>query len=164
MESVLTFFKEFLLPTLESLGWMLLKIVLIILLIMIVIEILKALGVLKWINKGVFFFTKYLGISKEASFPMLIGVFVGITYGAGAILLSYKNNEMSKKDVVLVSVFLCLCHAIFEDTLLFASLGSKTLLVIAIKLLVASIATATANLIIMKKEKKNQPVNEKYPI
>ncbi len=154
MEPVLTFLKEFLVPTLESLGWMLLKIVLIILFIMIVIEILKAFGILKWINKGVFFFTRYLGISKEASFPMLIGVFVGITYGAGAILLSYKNNEMTKKDVVLVSVFLCLCHAIFEDTLLFASFGSRTLLVIAIKLVVASSVTALANFILMKREKK----------
>ena len=115
MEKVIKFITEFFPPTLESLFWMLLKIAIIIAVIMVALEILKALKVLDWLNKILYFFTKHLGITPKASTPLLIGILLGITYGAGAILASYTNKEMTKKDVVLVGVFLCLCHAIIED-------------------------------------------------
>lgn len=153
MEAIIAFLNNFLWPTLLSLSEMLLKIVVIILIIMISIEILKAIGFLKWFNKVVYFFTKHLGISENASFPLMVGVLIGITYGAGAILFSYKQGDMNKKDVILVSVFLLLCHAIFEDTLLFAAFGSLTWLVIIIKLFVASLLTFITHQIIKRKER-----------
>ncbi|HNZ50990.1 MAG TPA: nucleoside recognition domain-containing protein [Bacilli bacterium] len=148
MAKVLTFIKDFLLPTLLSLGMMLLKIIVIITLILVTIEVLKALKVLQWINKKIYVITKYLGISPSASFPLLVGLIIGITYGAGVILMSYKQQEMNKKDVLLVSVFLCLCHAIVEDTLLFAAFGSITWVVIVVKLVVAFTTTMLVNLIL----------------
>ena len=148
------FFNEFVVPTFLSLGQMLLKIVLIIIVIMITIEVLKAFKVLEWINKRLYFFTRFLGISSQAAFPLLIGLTIGITYGAGAILLSYKNQEMSKKDVLLVSIFLCLCHAIFEDTLLFSSMGASGWVMVTLKLLLATIVTFFASRIINRKEQK----------
>ncbi|HOH18721.1 MAG TPA: hypothetical protein PK087_05305, partial [Bacilli bacterium] len=66
MAKVLTFIKDFLLPTLLSLGMMLLKIIVIITLILVTIEVLKALKVLQWINKKIYVITKYLGISPSA--------------------------------------------------------------------------------------------------
>jgi len=77
-----------------------------------------------------------------------VGLIIGITYGAGVILMSYKQQEMNKKDVLLVSVFLCLCHAIVEDTLLFAAFGSITWVVIVVKLVVAFTTTMLVNLIL----------------
>lgn len=148
------FFNEFVVPTFLSLGQMLLKIALIIIVIMITIEVLKAFKVLEWINKRLYFFTRFLGISPQAAFPLLIGLTIGITYGAGAILLSYKNQEMSKKDVLLVSIFLCLCHAIFEDTLLFSSMGASGWVMVPLKLLLATIVTFFASRIINRKEQK----------
>ena len=151
MEKIEQFLHEFIVPTMISLGEMLLKIMIIITIVMVAIEILKALKILEWLNKRLYFFTRFLGISPQASFPLLIGIVIGITYGAGAILLSYKNKEMSKKDVILVSIFLCLCHAIFEDTLLFTALGANGLIIVPIKLLVASLATFLANYFIQKR-------------
>ena len=97
MEKVIKFITEFFPPTLESLFWMLLKIAIIIAVIMVALEILKALKVLDWLNKILYFFTKHLGITPKASTPLLIGILLGITYGAGAILASYTNKEMTKK-------------------------------------------------------------------
>jgi spore maturation protein SpmB len=154
MEKIWIFIEEFLFPTLLSLGEMLLKIIIIITIILVAIEILKAFRILQWLNKKIYFFTKHLGISPSASLPLLVGVFSGITYGAGVILMSYKQKEMSKKDVILVSVFLCLCHAIFEDTLLFATFGSKTWLLILIKLVVATFVTILANGVFKIREKR----------
>ena len=80
------FITDFFPPTLESLFWMLLKIAIIIAVIMIVMEILKALKVLDWLNKVLFHFTKHLGITPQASTPLLVGILLGITYGAGPSL------------------------------------------------------------------------------
>jgi hypothetical protein len=147
------FITDFFPPTLESLFWMLLKIAIIIAVIMIVMEILKALKVLDWLNKVLFHFTKHLGITPQASTPLLVGILLGITYGAGAILASYTNKEMTKKDVVVVGVFLCLCHAIIEDTLLFASIGAIGWLLVIVRFTVASIVTGLINLLYHPKEK-----------
>lgn len=152
MEKVIKFITEFFSPTLESLFWMLLKIAIIIAVIMVALEILKALKVLDWLNKILYFFTKHLGITPKASTPLLIGILLGITYGAGAILASYTNKEMTKKDVVLVGVFLCLCHAIIEDTLLFVSFGAVGWLIVIIRFIVASVVTWLINLFYHPKE------------
>jgi len=119
---------------------------------MVALEILKALKVLDWLNKILYFFTKHLGITPKASTPLLIGILLGITYGAGAILASYTNKEMTKKDVVLVGVFLCLCHAIIEDTLLFVSFGAVGWLIVIIRFIVASVVTWLINLFYHPKE------------
>ncbi|MGD9605693.1 MAG: nucleoside recognition domain-containing protein [Bacilli bacterium] len=161
MDKILLFLKDFLLPTLLSLGEMLLKIILIITVILVAIEILKALKVLQWLNKKIYVVTKHLGISPSASFPLLVGLISGITYGAGVILMSYKQQEMTKKDVLLVSVFLCLCHAIIEDTLLFAAFGSITWLLIVIKLVVAFFTTMLVNLVLRLIDRKKIVVQPK---
>ena len=145
------FFPSFLL----NLGEMLLKIIVIVSVILILLEVLKALKVLDWINKILFFFTKPLGISKNASMPLLIGITCGITYGAGAILASYANKDMNKKDVVLVCVFLCICHAVIEDTLLFSSIGANGLIVILVRFILAYVITMVVGFFIRKKEQLN---------
>ena len=52
-------------------------------------------------------------ISK--SFSIIVGVFLGITYGAG-ILIKEANN-LNKYDLFYIATFLFIFHAIIEDTL-----------------------------------------------
>ena len=92
--------------------------------------------------------------------PLLIGLLAGITYGAGAILASFSSNEMNKKDVVLVSIFLCICHGIIEDTLLFAAIGSIGWVIFVIRLVLAIVITLIVNLIYISKSKKIDNTNE----
>ena len=148
--------KDFGLPFIKDLGSMLLKLVIIITIMLVVLEILKAIGVLNFLNRLLFYVTKPLGISKSASMPLLIGLLAGITYGAGAILASFASNEMNKKDVVLVSVFLCICHGIIEDTLLFAAIGSIGWVIFLIRLVLAVIVTIILNIIYKFKERKEE--------
>lgn len=148
--------KDFGLPFIKDLGSMLLKLVIIITIMLVVLEILKAIGVLNFLNRLLFYVTKPLGISESASMPLLIGLLAGITYGAGAILASFVSNEMNKKDVVLVSVFLCICHGIIEDTLLFAAIGSIGWVIFLIRLVLAVIVTIILNIIYKFKERKEE--------
>ena len=48
---------------------------------------------------------------------------------------------MTKKDVILVSTFLCLCHAIIEDTLLFMAIGANPFIIVLVRVIVAIIIT-----------------------
>jgi len=113
------------------------QIMIIIGLVLIGVEFLKVTKIFDHLNNLLYQTTKFLGIRKEATTPLFVGLFVGITYGAGTILLSYKNNEMNNRDVLLVSLFLCLAHALVEDTLLFAKMGANVLLILFGRLLLA---------------------------
>lgn len=147
------YISDFSVPFLKDLGLMLLKIIIIITIMLIVLEILKTLKVLDFLNKILYYVTKPLGISKNASMPLLIGLLAGITYGAGAILSSYSNNDMNKKDVVLVSIFLCICHALVEDTLLFLAIGSNGWIILLIRLGLAIMVTSVVNIIYSNKKR-----------
>ena len=148
-------FIDFLIDTGSGLLGLIIQIFIIIVVILVLLEILRALGVIDFLNKILYRFTKYLGISKGASLPLFIGFFIGITYGAASIIESYKSKEMTKKDVILVSVFISLCHAIFEDTILFAALGAKLWIIVVLRFFIACTVTIILNLIISKREKNN---------
>ncbi len=117
----------------------------IIFLVMLLLETLKAFKVLNKINNATYHLTKHLGISPSANFSLLVGLIIGISYGAGAIINSYKNGEMTKKDVLLVSVFLSICHAIVEDTFLFAKIGANWIILVFVRLFAAIIVTYVTN-------------------
>ncbi len=139
-----------------SAGKIILEITYIIFLVMLLLETLKALKILNKINDLTYKFTKHLGITPSANFPLLVGLIIGISYGAGAIINSYRNKMMTKKDVLLVSVFLSLCHAIIEDTILFAKIGANIFVLVFARLFVAIIATYVMNKILVRKEKKHE--------
>lgn len=143
------FFKEFMFTMLGNL----LKIIIIITVILVALEILKALKVLDFLNRIFYTVTKPLGITQSATMPLLIGILAGLTYGAGAILASYANQEMTRKDVILVSVFLCCCHALPEDTLLFIAAGANGLLIAAIRFVLAVFSTLLVGFVLKQREK-----------
>jgi hypothetical protein len=147
-------FLELLIPDfLIGISKLLLQIFIIILAILVGLEILKALKILDFLNKLLYKVTRYIGISKSASLPLFVGLLAGITYGAGSIIASYKNNEMTKRDVYLVSIFMCLCHALIEDTIIFATLGGNGWIIVAFRFGLALIVTMFTNLYFITKEK-----------
>ncbi len=152
MEAVKTYFTT----SFNSIFAILIELTYIIFIVMLLLEILKAFNILNKINNVSYKFTKHLGISPSANFPLLIGILIGISYGAGAIIASYKNHEMSRKDVLLVSIFLSLCHAIIEDTFLFAKVGANVFVIVFVRLFAAIVATYIMNKILIRKENKNE--------
>src|SRR5574344_1323108 len=107
-----------------------------------------------FLNKLIYPLTKHLGISQSATLPLLVGILAGLTYGAGAIIASYNNHDMSKKDVCLVCSFLCICHGILEDTILFASIGAKWWIMVLVRVSVAIIVTLITRYILNKASEK----------
>lgn len=97
--------------------------------LMIIIEILMVYKVIERLAGRLEWLSRILGISKNAIFPLLVGVFMGVTYGAGTIMEINKKTPLSKKDMALIAVFMYLCHAIIETGFLFYVAGANVLVV-----------------------------------
>ena len=66
-----------------------------------------------------------LNLSSRVAFPFLAGLFLGIVFGSGVIISVANDGTLTKRDLVIVLVFLGICHSIIEDTVIFAALGDR---------------------------------------
>ncbi|HOT42393.1 MAG TPA: hypothetical protein PLA00_06895, partial [Syntrophorhabdaceae bacterium] len=69
--------------------------------------------------------------------PLLTGIIIGLTYGAGVIIHSIRSSNMDKKEAFLILLFLSICHAIIEDTLIFVVIGANGLILIVARFILA---------------------------
>lgn len=113
------------------------NIALIIIPLMIVMQFLKDLKILDKIANWMEPVAKFLGISKKSTFPLLIGLLLGLAYGAGVIISSAKESELTKRDLYLVVIFLVACHSVIEDTLIFVAIGANGWLLLGMRLVIA---------------------------
>jgi hypothetical protein len=97
-------------------------------------------------------FIKQSGKNVSKGFSLVVGIFLGITYGAGILIQEAKNGTISKNDLFFIGTFLMICHAIIEDTLLFVIFGADFTMVIIIRT-IAAIVISYAFLAIYKSKK-----------
>ena len=130
------------------------QIAFIVILVMIFIEVLKEIDVLPVLAKMLSPLTRLLGVSEKTGMTLLAGLLFGISYGAGVIIQAAKEDDLSKRDIILVTLFLITCHAVIEDTLLFASAGVNIFYLLLTRILLAltlTIATARVWLLVDKR-------------
>ncbi|KXG76069.1 hypothetical protein AN618_16560 [Fervidicola ferrireducens] len=130
------------------------QIAIIVIPIMLVMEILKDMGLLDRIADWFSPVVRIFGMRKESAFPLVIGIIIGLSYGAGIIFKAAKENKLSKKDLYLITYFLVAAHAVFEDTAIFAALGVSAVLLLATRLAVAAMFTFLASKVIKETEKE----------
>lgn len=118
--------------------------------LMIVMEILKDLNVLEKVSEKLSPVAEFLNISNKAVFPLVIGIIFGLAYGAGFIYESAKEYNLNKKDMYILMIFLVACHAVIEDTLLFAAVGVNMWFLLIIRMAVATIVTRIASRVLNK--------------
>lgn len=102
--------------------------------LMMTMEILKDLRVLEKLSLKMKPIAKFFEISDEAVFPLIIGLIFGLAYGAGVIIESVKENDLPKKDLYVIMIFLVACHAVIEDTLIFVVIGANLWLLLGLRL------------------------------
>lgn len=116
--------------------------------LMLVIEILKDLKILEKFSKFMSPLTKSLKIKEDASLPLVIGSILGLFFGAGVLFQSVKEGDLDKRSLVVISVFLALCHAVVEDTVIFLPIGANLPLVLSIRIVTAFIIAFIASRLI----------------
>lgn len=122
--------------------------------LMVVMEVLRDSNILDKVSNKLNYVFKSLNISDEATFPLIIGLLFGLSYGAGIIIESTKENNLSKKDLYILMIFLVACHAVVEDTLLFVVVGANLWLLLGLRLGTAIVISLIASKILHRKTDK----------
>jgi hypothetical protein len=130
---------EMILNALRDSLWLTMKLLMIILPLTISYEFLK--------ERGLFSHTKpffFMGITRAGLLPLITGIVIGLTYGAGVIIHSIKDHNIARREAFLILLFLSVCHAIFEDTLIFVIIGANGLVLVIARLVLAFVLTYCA--------------------
>lgn len=91
---------------------------------LVVYELLAPLPVFARAGRALGPWLSRLGMSPPCAVPLAAGFFLGITYGAGIIIPIAEDKRITPSELHSLMLFLCTCHAVIEDTLLFALIGA----------------------------------------
>jgi len=127
----------------------------IIFLLIFLIKILRDIGLIKVINRIMHPVLKFMGIGDSVCTITIIGLMLGIVYGAALIINESNNPEIRRKDIFYSMVFMGLCHSIIEDTLLVMALGACFMGVFIIRIIFSTFVTWGIVKITEKLSKKN---------
>jgi len=92
-----------------------------------------------------------LKLSNNAAYPLLAGLFLGIVFGSGVIISFAKDGSLTKRDLMLVLVFLGICHSIVEDTVVFIALGANWWVLIGARIFLAALAAFAVSILLRPK-------------
>lgn len=133
-------------------GKIMVLITAILLLLMIGLELIKEIKLLDRAANVIQPLMRLLNLPKEGAYPLLAGFFLGITYGSGVILAFANDGDLKKKDIILLCVFLAICHGMIEDTMIFAAIGAEWWILVVIRVTLAVIIVKTVSAILKDKE------------
>ena len=121
--------------------------------IKIILLITVLIFIMDFIKTRKFILKSQKNVSK--GFSLTVGVFLGITYGAGILIKEAQSGTISKEDLFYIGTFLMICHAIIEDTLLFVIFGADFTMVVFIR----TIAAVILSYILLKIFKKRLSIH-----
>lgn len=112
--------------------------------LMIIVELLMVYKVMEKLADLLAPVSRLLGLRKASLFPLLVGVVMGVTYGAGTLIEIDRKMPIPKKDFALIGIFMFLCHGIIETTFIFYVAGANIFAITVGRLFVAFLVTAIA--------------------
>ncbi len=126
------------------------KIAIILLPFMVAIEIAKHYNVLDILSKKMEPLAKVLHLPREAAFPLMAGLVLGITYGAAIIIDYAREGRLTRRELMLIAIYLSINHSIFEDTIIFVALGANVFTLVIIRFILAFLITRIAGHLIQE--------------
>lgn len=120
-------------PSLRAEGWvawcyeqlnLLVSVLVILAVLMAAMRVLRALGFERLMAVLLWPLIKIMNVQRNAASITIIGLMLGLSFGAGLLVDAARSGELSKRDIKVVACFLGLCHSIIEDTLLIMLLGA----------------------------------------
>jgi hypothetical protein len=93
-----------------------------------------------------------LRLPGEAAVPMVGTVVVGLTYGSGMLIQAAKEGKLSRNELTVICVTSGICHAVIEETVLFAAAGTSGTLVLAIRVAMGLLFGYGASYMLLRKK------------
>jgi hypothetical protein len=124
--------------------------------LMIIVEILMVYNIMEKVADKLQFLAGALGLQKQSIFPLLVGVVMGVIYGAGTLIEINRKTPIPKKDYALIGVFMFICHGIIETGFIFGVAGASILVITVGRLAIAfAVTAAAARLPVFRKMKED---------
>ena len=105
--------------------------------LVIVMEVLKQIRVVYYCELLLQPVLRLLGISGQLAHIVAVGCLLGLTYGSGLLIAEAKKHRVY--DLAGATIFISMCHALIEDTLLMILIGADLSAVLFARLLVCSL-------------------------
>ena len=132
---------EIILNAFQSAAMGILQLAIIVIPVMLFIRILQDVGALGRFAGAMRPLMRPLGIAPRGAVTIAGGLFFGLAFGAGVILEEARKQKFTRRELTLIIHFLCACHAVVEDTLVFAPLGINVLPLLLVRLTAAILLT-----------------------
>ena len=110
--------------------------------LMAFLRFLTFIGFDKVLNLLLLPLTRLLKVEQEASQVTIVGLMLGLSFGAGLLIDAAEKGTISSRDMKIVACFLGLCHSVIEDTLLVILLGAHWVPVLLGRLIFSIIVMA----------------------
>jgi len=123
-------------------GRQVLQIAAIVIPLMVAMQFLEELKILEKVSRRLEKVVSVIGISGAGALPLLVGMTLGLAYGAGMIIKYGREGKLTRREMVLIITFLSLNHSLFEDVLLFVAIGAQGTILQIIRMVVAISCTA----------------------
>lgn len=129
-------------------GWLigqaqtLLLIYVVILSLILLLKLLRVLGFERAIHLALMPLLRLFGLGSSAVNVTVIGVFLGLAYGAGLLIRDLQRGELNRRDAFVTLCFLGLLHSLIEDTLVIMALGAHLSGILWARILFALLVTA----------------------
>lgn len=117
------------------------KMILIVVPLIIAIECLKDMGWMGKISESFQGVTKVLSLPGESAIGIIVGFMVGLVLGSGVIMQLTEEVKLTRYQLNVFFVFIGICHAIIEETILFTAIGANGIAVLLSRALAALIFT-----------------------
>ncbi len=95
--------------------------------LIVLMRTLRYLGVERLLVGMMSPLTYVLSVRPQAANVTIIGLLLGLSFGAGLLIDASRSGEITRRDMCIVICFLGLCHSLIEDTLLILLLGAELL-------------------------------------
>ena len=129
-------------------GWFLSQlqtlaiIFIVILALIILLRILRAIKFEQLLHRVLTPPLRLLGIGPAAANVTVIGMVLGLSFGAGLVIRDVDSGAMSARDSYLTLCLLGLAHSLIDDTFLIMLLGANVILCVVTRVIFAGIVVA----------------------
>ncbi len=121
---------------------------LVVVVLVAVYEVFKEVSLFRRIGRRMEPLAARFHVSPRSIFPLSAGLFLGLIYGAGIIINAARERELDRRDILVLSLFLAVCHAVIEDTLLFVVIGGSTWWILGPRVVIALAVVWLAGMIV----------------
>lgn len=109
----------------------------------LIVTILRYTPVLPWLIEQLTPYMKWIGLSGEAAVPLVLGKFLNLYAGIGAIV----SFDFTVKEVFILAVMLSFSHNLIIESSVASKVGVSWWVVVGVRLALALLSAAVINLV-----------------